>query len=82
MFFKAQGYELECNVLFQDNQSAIRIEKHVRGSMSANTTHVNNRYFWVKDRVDRGELQIMYCPTELMLADFLQNHYKETCFVV
>ena len=45
MFMKAQGYELKSNILFQDNQSAIRIEKNGRSSMTGNTRHVNNRYF-------------------------------------
>ena len=27
-------------------------------------------FFWIKDRVDKGELCIQYCPTEQMLADF------------
>ena len=26
--------------------------------------------FFVKDRVDKGEVKVEYCPTELMLADF------------
>ena len=29
------------------------------------------RYFFVKDRVDKGELEIEYCPTKLMIADYM-----------
>jgi len=29
----------------------------------------NIRYFWIKDRVDKGEVEIKYCPTTFMLAD-------------
>ena len=28
------------------------------------------RYFFTKDRVGSGELLIMYCPTDEMIADF------------
>lgn len=28
------------------------------------------RYFYVKDRINDGELRIEYCPTEQMLVDF------------
>ena len=31
---------------------------------------MNIRYFFVKDRVASNEIQIEYCPTEDMIADF------------
>ena len=31
---------------------------------------IDIRYFFVKDRVDKNEFKIEYCPTESMLADF------------
>ena len=40
-------------------------------SASERTRHVNIRYFWVKDRVDSGEIKIIYLPTEDMIADVL-----------
>ena len=58
------------NVLFQDNQSAIRIERNGRNSCTGNSRHIDVRYFWVKDVVDRKEIKIEYCPTEQMLADY------------
>ena len=70
MFMEAQGYPLQNNILMQDNQSAIRIEKNGRNSCTGNSRHVNIRYFFVKDRVDKDEITIEYCPTHLMLADF------------
>ena len=62
------------------DQSAIRIERHGRSSMTGNTRHVNNRYFWIKDRADKGEIKIMYCPTELMLADFFTKPLQGNMF--
>ena len=70
MFMEAQGYTLKNNILFQDNQSSIRMEKNGRNSCTGNSRHVHIRYFFVKDRVDKGEITIKYCPTHLMLADF------------
>ena len=71
MFLHEQGYSLKSNVLQQDNQSAIRMEKNGRNSCTGNSRHVNIRYFFVKDRIDKGELTVDYCPTDIMLADFL-----------
>jgi len=31
--------------------------------------HMNIKYFFIKDRVDKGEITIKFCPTEEMVAD-------------
>ena len=41
------------------------------GSTSDRTRHVAIRYFWVKDRVESKEVEVVYCPTEEMIADIL-----------
>ena len=69
-FLKEQGYNLKSNVLYQDNQSAIRMEVNGRNSCTGNSRHINIQYFFVKDWIDKGYLTIKYCPTEQMLADF------------
>ena len=68
------------NVLYQDNQSAIRMEENGRNSCMINSRHTDTRYFLSKDRVDKKEISIKYCPTTKMLAVFLQNLYKVICF--
>ena len=79
-FLAAQGYKIKSSKVYQDNQSAIRMETNGRNSCTGNSRHVDIRYFFVKDRVDRKEIEISYCPTESMLADFLRNrcrvHYQ------
>ena len=65
-------------IVFQDNQSAIRLKTNGRNSCTGNSRHIDIRYFFVKDRVDKGEFRIKYCKTEDMIADFftkaLQGH--------
>ena len=70
MFLKEQGYDLMDNVVFQDNQSAIRMEINGRNSCTGNSRHIHIRYFFVKDRIDKKEMRVEYCPTEHMLADY------------
>lgn len=70
MFMEHQGYKLEKTIIYQDNQSAIKMEKNGQNSCTGNSRHVDIRYFFVKDRVDKGEVTIEYCPTTEMLADF------------
>ena len=69
-FLLEQGFDLKGNIVYQDNQSAILLEKNGTASSSKRTRHINIRFFFVKDRVDAGELSIEYCPTDKMVADF------------
>ena len=38
---------------------------------SSRTRHIHIRYFFIKDRVESGEVCISYMPTEDMVADLL-----------
>ena len=80
MFLLEQGYSIASNMVYQDNQSAIRMEKNGRNSCTGNSRHIHIRYFFVKDRVDKGEMDIGYCPTECMLADFFTKPLQGALF--
>ena len=73
---ESQGYKIEDNILFQDNQSTIKMETNGRRSCIGNSRHVNIRYFFVKDLVDKKQVKIIYCPTGIMLADFFTKHLQ------
>ena len=42
--------------------------------------HIDIRFFFMKDRVERGELEIAYCPTDLMTADYLTKPLQSAKF--
>ena len=69
LFLKEQGYVVK-PVVYQDKESAIRLERNRRRSCSQKTRHIDIRYFYLKDLVDRGVIDIEDCPTEAMIADF------------
>ena len=69
-FLEGQGYKSRDTIVYQDNKSTMLLEKNGKISLSKRTKHINNRYFFVKDRQDRGEVKIVYCPTDEMIADF------------
>ena len=79
-FLKYQGYKIDKNVVFQDNQSAIRMETNGRNSCTGNSRHIDIRYFFVKDRIDKGEFEITYCNTEDMIADFFTKPLQGNIF--
>ena len=80
-FLHSQGYNLEENVVYQDNRSAILLEENGRGSSGKKTRHINIRYFFVKDRVDSKEVSIRYCPTDKMRGDFFTKPLQGSLFV-
>jgi len=70
MFLREQGYTIKEIILFQDNESAIKMETNGRMSCTSNSKHIDIRYFFVKDRVDKREIEIHHCPTAKMVADY------------
>jgi hypothetical protein len=49
-------------------------------STSAQTRHIDIRYFFVKDKVDSGELEIVYLHTEEMRADIMTKALQGPLF--
>ena len=79
-FLSEQGYSIVNNVIYQDNESTIRMARNGRNSCTGNSRHINIRYFFVKDRVDKKEIRIEHCRTENMLADYLTKPLQGSLF--
>ena len=72
-FIEAQGFKTMLNIIYQDNTSAMKMEINGKASSSKRTRHFDIRLYYVKDLVDRGEVSVVYCPTEEMLADSMSK---------
>jgi hypothetical protein len=79
-FMEAQGYQVQDNVLFQDNKSAILLEKNGKASSSKRTKHINIRYFFITDRVNKGDVSLVWCPTGDMIGDFMTKPLQGALF--
>ena len=77
LFMEEQGYEIERNVLFQDNKSAILLEKNSKRSSGKRTRALNIRYFFVTDQIENGRLTVEHCPTEDLIADFMTKSFEK-----
>ena len=71
-FLKEQGYETK-TYMKQDNTSAIQLEKNGKASSHKRTRHINIRYFFIKDQIDKGIVQVEHCPTDQMDADYMSK---------
>ena len=76
----AQGYGVTQNLLLQDNQSSILLERNGRASSGKRTRHINIRYFFITDRVNMKEVEIEWCPTKEMVADFMTKPLQGSHF--
>ena len=69
-FLEAQGFEVKDNVVYQDNLSAMQLEKNGRASSGRRTRHIEIRYFFVTDKIKAGKMRVEHCPTDDMTGDF------------
>jgi hypothetical protein len=80
-FLGAQGYGASDTVVYQDNKSAILLESNGKASSSKRTRHIDIKFFFVKDRINSGEIRVEHCPTESMIADFFTKPLQGSLFL-
>ena len=56
LFMEEQGYPIKENILYQDNKSAILLEKNGQKSAGKQSRAINVRYFFIADQVNRGNI--------------------------
>ena len=79
-FLEAQGYGIDENILYQDNMRAMLLEKNGKKYSTKNTKHINVRYYFIKDRVETGDMVIEHCPTGKMLGDHFTKPLQGALF--
>jgi hypothetical protein len=66
-FVECQGYNMDEYVIYQDNMSALSLEKIGRVSSSKHTKHIKAKYFLINDYYNAVVSQlVMYCTKVLM----------------
>jgi hypothetical protein len=78
-FMGGQGYTTE-NVLYQDDQSTMKLEQNGKASSGKRTRHINIRYFFNTDRIAKKEIAVQYCPTKQMVADYFTKPLQSALF--
>ena len=79
-FMEEQGYQIRENIYYQDNESAIKLEKNGRKSCGEKSRHINIRYFFIKDVCKRENISIEHCRTDIMIADFFTKPLQGKLF--
>jgi hypothetical protein len=79
-FLTSQGYaSTQPAIIYQDNLSTMALIEKGRPA-SERTRHINIRYFFIKDKVQSGDIELKYLPTEEMVADILTKPLQGELF--
>ena len=55
--------------MYQGNQSTTKLEENGKESSGKRTKRFNVKYFYVTDLIKKNELKIVYCLSDIMIAD-------------
>ena len=79
-FLEAQGHKVSYSTFYQDNESAIKLEKFGKRSSSRRSRHFDIKLFNIKDKVKANNIDITFCPTDLMVADYFTKALQGSTF--
>ena len=65
--------KLDSTTLFSDNQSAIALTKDHQ--YHARTKHINIQFHFIRYIIENSSIQLIYCPTDDMVADTLTKAF-------
>jgi len=65
--------------IFEDNQSAICLAKNPQ--FHGRAKHIGIRYHFIREQVEKGTVELQYCPTEEMVADMLTKGLSRERFI-
>ena len=79
-FLAAQGISVPTMTIYQDNKSTILLTENGRLSSSKRTRHLNVRYVFITDKIQKEEVKGAYCPMENILTDFFTKPLQGSAF--
>ena len=80
-FLENQGFIVQYVYVYQDNESAILLEENGIKSAGKASRYIKIKYFFVSDQIKGKELQVLYCPTEELVADFYTKPLQGSLFI-
>jgi hypothetical protein len=79
-FYESIGVTLPPIRMMEDNKTAIDYAKF-GGPIHTRTRYIAVKFYFCKQHIDSGALEIIYCPTREMLADLMTKSVTGALFV-
>ena len=76
--FALPDREVGCTTVFEDNEGAIYLA--INPAITPNSKHIDIRHHFIRERVERGEFNIVHVPTAWQHADFLTKALHQGAF--
>jgi len=80
-FLAAQGLHVPMTTIYQDNKRTILLAENGSTSSGNCMRHLNVLYYFVTDKIKKGEIKIAYCPTKDMLGDIFTKPLQGSALV-
>ena len=80
-FLECQVFKVKVNIIYQDNIITIKLKNNGEAKSGKRTRHYDIKYFYVMDLIRRDTVQVIYCPTDVMLGDYMTNTLVGSKFV-
>jgi hypothetical protein len=80
LFLEAQGYDVDKNIVYQDNKSTALLETNGKKSSGKQACALNIRYFFITNQVEKRNAQIEHCRTNNMVGDFITKPLQSEKF--
>ena len=68
------------NSLRQYNKISVLVEKNGKAFSSRRTNNISIWYFFITDRVKKGEVSVLWCPTGDMIVDYMKKLLQRDIF--
>ena len=75
---KEYGVHCDKVPLLCDNESAIKIGHNP--VLHSRTKHIEIRHHFIRDHINRGDIELSYVPTKIQLADMFTKPLDEARF--
>jgi len=72
-FVEEQGFKIKLNIVFQDNTSTMKLQNNGKLSSGRRTRNFDIKQFNITDLTNRDEVEVRYCPTDNMIADYMSK---------
>ena len=80
IFLECQNYKINSNLIYQDNESTLKLERNGKESCGKRTRHFDIKYFYITNLIERNEVKVRYCSTDAMIGDYMSKPIVGTKF--
>ena len=78
-YFMLPKARMPCIAMYEDNEGAIQIAKHPISN--SNSKHIDVRHHFLRELVERKEIEIIHIASQYQHADFLTKALPESCLL-